>query len=404
MKLIYTLIIKLYGLSIIIISPFNKKAYLLKTGRKDWKLKLRNAIGNKNWDWFHCSSFGEFEDFRELIKLYKQNSKRKIILTFHSPSGFECFKNTTLADLVFYIPLDTPNNAKEFLDIVKPKIIVFSRSDLWFNFLKEIKKREIKSCLVGLSLTDESNFLKFPQNKLYKQCFNVFNLIFTQNAKTTKLLKDRFNIYSITIGNTRIDRVYNASLSRKEYSKIKSFKNNKFCVVVGSSLFKDEELILKAIQELKDYPIKWIIVPHEINHKKIDSYIEKNQNTFTKYSIYNKNKNHNVMFVDFIGGLKHIYQYGDLAFVGGGFDNIGIHNIIEPAVYGLPIVFGPNHRNYPEAISLINIGGAQIINNHFDLIDKINAIINENSSNQNIIDYVIKNKGASQKILSCILK
>jgi len=406
MIVIYNIVINLYGLAIWLIAPFNQKAKDLYIGRKNWQQDLKTSIKDFNWDWFHCSSYGEFEDIRELLTLFNNKKENKILLTFHSPSGYKYFKDTPLADKVMYIPLDTSKNAKIFISILKPKRVFFSRSDLWFNFLKEVKRNRINNYLIALSLTKQSRFAKWPQRKLYIACFSYFSQVYVQNDLTQMLLQKWFNKKSIICGNTRVDRVLNASLETKKYPKIEMFINNRFCVVVGSSLSKDETIILKAIENLKKDNVKWIIVPHDINNKQIRLYINANKEYFINYSNFQNYKNQNVLFIDFIGGLKHIYQYADLAFVGGGFDKIGIHNILEPAIYGVPILFGKNHRNYPEAIDLLKIGGATIINNHQELTDYIKLMLNketDNSIKQNVIDYVVKNKGGSELIYNNII-
>lgn len=410
MTILYSIFIYLFWGTIKFLSFFHPKAKLWIDGRTNWKQKLnQHNFKNNIWVWFHCSSFGEFEDFRELLILYREKYQtKKIILTFSSPSGYVAFKNIDFADLVFYMPLDTKSNARFFLSKIKPQLVVFSRSELWFNFLSVIKERKINSVLVSLSLVEKSSFLKFPQKYLYKKCLKSFTKIYCQNKKTKVLLSKSFGIENTLItGNTRIDRIVKSFNNFQEYNDIEKFINNDFCVIVGSSLEKDEKIILSVIESFKNEPIKWLIVPHEINQTKIDLVINKNPSKFIKYSKLGFNKsNANVMYVDFVGGLKYLYKYANFAVVGGGFNKIGIHNIIEPAIFGLEIAFGPNHRNYQEALDLIDLKGASIFNNTKELIALIENHRKRNNLNLNkrIKNYVISNKGASEKILNDLTK
>lgn len=409
MKLLYNLSIRFYWIAIKLASFGNPKAKAWIEGRKNWHLKLSNQIDkNNDWIWVHCASVGEYEDCAELIAGMKTNMPScKILLTFFSPSGMNEVVDKGVVDLIMFIPFDTKENAKRFLNTVEPMFILFSRSELWYNLLIEIKKRIVPVYLISILLTQESKFLKWPQCKLYKRCFEVFTKIYCQNHTTKKLLNDNFKIETtMVIGNSRIDRIYNA-MNETEYKGISDFVGDSFCVISGSCLDIDEKMILFAIDQFKDLNIKWIIVPHEINENRILYTINKNESSYIAFSnISQRTENHNVLYIDFVGGLKHLYRYANVAIIGGGFNKIGIHNIIEPTFYGVPTAFGPNHRGYQEAIELLDLGYSTIYRNQFEL----QAIIQhyygsppDPEIKRCIKDYGFRKLGATKKIITDIL-
>ncbi len=365
----YSIIIYFYNFIILFLSPFNKKAKRWITGRKKWESELEKKINKgENWIWFHCSSLGEFEDSCEIFfKIRKENPTKRTILTVFSPSAFEVLKQSYLFDVITYLPLDTKSNAKAFIEIVKPELVLFSRSELWLNILTEVQARKIPLFLISLKLNDTSNFIKWPLRNFYRRCFNTFNIIYCQNSETQKILNSYFKIPNTLItGNTRFERVYNQSLSKEAFPDIEKFVLDSLVIVLGSCLPKDERIFLKIYDSLKGLKLKWIIVPHEIERSIIARKMD------PKYSIqYSKinelNKFHDILIIDSVGILKHVYQYANFALIGGGFDKIGIHNIIEPAVHGIQIAFGPNHRSYDEAIQLLDLGGAVIYKNSEEL-------------------------------------
>ncbi|MDD5569556.1 MAG: glycosyltransferase N-terminal domain-containing protein [Bacteroidales bacterium] len=409
MILLYNFIIKIYYSLIFISSFFNKKARLWISGRKNWIEILKQKRKFKdNWIWFHCSSLGEYEDCCEIFnKIKNENPQKKTLLTFFSPSGFEVLKRSNNYDLVLYLPLDTPNNSKQFLEILQPQSVFFSRSELWLNYIVEIKKRNIPLFLLSLLLNKKSNFLKWPANLIYKECFAKFDHIYCQNEITKQILENKFKNKNTSVtGNTRFDRAYNETKNFKELKYINDFVQDNFVVVAGSCLPKDEINILKICKKFESNKIKWIIVPHYINERNLNKITNKNQNKIIRYSnILNLNANHSILYVDCVGILKYIYKYCNIAVIGGGFNKCGIHNIIEPSVYGLKTTFGPNHNNFPEAIDLIKIGGAVI---HCNSMDLYSIIVNELESKNDfetknkIISYVQSNVGGSIKIVESI--
>jgi 3-deoxy-D-manno-octulosonic-acid transferase len=403
----YSIIIRLYYYIILFASPFNKKAKQWITGRKNWESELAKKIEKgENWIWFHCSSLGEFEDCCEIFfKMQKNFPSKKTILTVFSPSAFEVLKQSGLFDVISYLPLDTKANAKAFVDIVKPELVLFSRSELWLNILLEVQERAIPIFLISLKLSTKSNFIKWPFNIIYVHCFRTFNIIFCQNAETQQLLHSYFNISnSLITGNTRFERVNNESQTKATFPDIEKFVSDRVVIVMGSCLPKDERIFLEIYDSLRKLRIKWIIVPHEIEKSIISR--KMNSKSIILYSnIKELNKFHDILIIDSVGILKHVYRYANFALIGGGFDKIGIHNIIEPAVHGVQMAFGPNHKNYEEAIQLLNLSGASVYKDSVELIGLIKSKL-LNPANlvlrENMKQYVKANTLNNSKIIDSI--
>lgn len=407
MNRFYSIIIYFYNFIILCLSPFNNKAKRWINGRKKWESELGKKIEKgENWIWFHCSSLGEFEDSCEIFfKIQNENPTKKTILTVFSPSAFEVLKHSGLFNVISYLPIDTKTNAKTFIEIVNPELVLFSRSELWLNFLLEVRAREIPLFLISLKLNNTSNFVKWPLRLFYRKCFNAFNIIYCQNSETQKLLNSNFSISNTLItGNTRFERVYNQSLSKETFPDIEKFVLDSLVIVIGSCLPKDERIFLQIYNDLKGLNLKWIIVPHEIEKAII---VRKMNSKFTiLYSnIKELNEFHDTLIIDSVGILKHVYRYANFALIGGGFDKVGIHNIIEPAVHGIQIAFGPNHKNYDEAIQLLNLGGAFVYKDSKELKGLIKSKL-FNPENlvlkENIKHFVKANTLNSSKIIDSI--
>lgn len=374
MQSIYFLILQIYKLFIRLASLSNRKAAVWIKGRKNWEVQLSGHIKkNESWIWFHCASLGEFEDACEVFFNLKQSfSAKKTILTVFSPSAFEALKSTKYFDLIFYLPLDTPGNSKKFISLLKPEFAVFSRSELWFNFLHALSQKNIPTFLVSLRLNNKSNFLKRPFKNWYRNCFNSFDFIFCQDSETKQLLDSKFSYKNtIVTGNTRIERIKNQSILKQKLTQIEEFTASNFVIVFGSSLAQEERIFYEIYPKLKAFNIKWIIVPHEPEKSSLHKMFA--ANNCILYSEMDKLiKIHDILIIDTVGLLKTVYKYANFAIIGGGFNRIGIHNIIEPAVYGVPMAFGPNHKNYPEALNLLKFGAAKIFTTSDELLKIIN--------------------------------
>lgn len=370
MRLIYNLSVFLYGLAIRIASPFHKKARLWTNGRKNWRKRLKNQIQpGQSWVWVHCASLGEFEQGRNLIELLRQEKPDlKILLTFFSPSGYEIRKNYQQADFVCYLPLDTPSNARAFLEIVHPSLAIFIKYEIWVNVILEAKKREIPLYLVSALVRENSGFFKSIFKGLYKDCFQSFTQIFTQNAESQSLLSQLSGNPNIEIGgDTRFDRVLAVRDHFEEVPGIPDFVKDSFTVVVGSSWPADEKLILQLYQRYQQENIRWIIAPHEIHHEKIQALIQQAPQQMLAYSgIKHLKDSHRLLWIDNIGMLSRLYHYGSIAYIGGGFGS-GIHNTLEAVVFGNPVIFGPKYQKFEEATELIKLASAHSISTYPEL-------------------------------------
>lgn len=314
---------------------------------------------SKKTIWFHCASLGEYEQGFPVFKALRSNYKDyTIVLSFFSPSGFENKKNTPIADAVVYLPLDTKKNSKKFIELLKPELIVFVKYDIWPNYLKEIKNRNLRAILISASFRDTQVYFK-NYGSFFKDALFAFEHIFTQND-TSKIILNSIGYNNVTVsGDTRFDRVIQQIKRNNTLDFVKAFKANKRCVVVGSSWPADEMLFINFINNTANTAVKYIVAPHNINNDKINSFISKLNVKTIRYSdrIDNTLEGYDVLVIDTIGLLSKIYSYADIAYVGGAMGKTGLHNILEPAVFGIPIIIGCNYQKFPEAQALINNGG-----------------------------------------------
>jgi 3-deoxy-D-manno-octulosonic-acid transferase len=357
----YELLIRLYFVFIRFAGLFNTKAALFSEGRRNWKEQLKKIPSGVVW--FHCSSLGEFEDGRIILEQFrKDHPQDKVLLTFFSPSGFEAKKNTALADHVLYLPADTAANADHFVEHLRPRLVLFVRNDIWPNYLQALKRREIPVVMLSFSLSANSAFLKKPQSRFYKKAFVCFDRIFVQNKKTAVLLEKEFSLSNVRVtGNMRINAICSLAAEAAPFPEISAFVGDAPCIICGSALAADEQMFLALRRKMQSSGIKWIITPHEIDRDRIVKYCNSDSGMIAYSGIASVTSEHDLLWIDNIGMLSRLYRYADLAFIGGGFDKIGIHNILEPAVYGCPVCFGPNHRSYEEAKDMLRYGGAEVV-------------------------------------------
>ena len=406
----YNIFLLLYRAGIGIASLWNNKAKLWVTGRKNIFEDLSSKLKTQNSKvvWFHCSSLGEFEQGRPVIENLRKHlasGETKFLLTFFSPSGFEIRKDYKGADWVFYLPLDSEKNAKRFFDIVHPSLVVFVKYDYWYYYLTECKKRSIPLLLVSGIFRPDQPFFKWYGN-LHRKMLNCFTHFFVQDKESYDLLKS-ITINDVTIaGDTRFDRVTEIAESFKPIDDIEKFCGNSQVLVAGST-WPDDEMILKEASA--NFPdLKIIIAPHEIHKEHIDqlSSIFPNSVLHSQLIAHSSQPmNSNVLIIDNIGMLSRLYYYATITYIGGGF-NKGIHNTIEAAVYGKPVLFGPNYKKFKEAIGLIETGGGVCINSGSELLAILQKFIdNKNElelSSKNSFDFVKQNKGATETILHYI--
>ena len=407
MRILYSIVIHLYISAIYIASHKSNKAKLWINGRKNTLNDLKEKCKDKkNIIWFHCASLGEFEQGRSLIELIKKEKPEyTILLTFFSPSGYEIRKNYPYADIISYLPADTCRNSNRFLEIVKPKFIFFVKYEYWFNYIHEAHKQHIPFYIISAILRKNQRFFKFYGFWFRKQLSKI-SYFFTQNEETKKLLKSIHITQCEVFGDTRFDTV--SELSPLIDSKIEKFIDNKQTFIAGSTWYADEKIIASFMNE---HDSKWIIAPHEIHQE----HLQQLQTLFSKYGclLYTdifENTNFadsKVLIINTIGLLKGIYHYGKVAYIGGGFGK-GIHNVLEAATFGKPIVFGPNYKHFREACDLIEKKAAFSIHNESDFSKIMNIFIQDSifieKASLTAKKYVEKQKGTSERIFSFVFK
>lgn len=407
MQFFYCILIRLYYLTILIVSPFNIKAKLWLKGRKNLFEKLKIALnGQSNIVWFHCASLGEFEQGRPVIEAYRVISpEHKILLTFFSPSGYEIRKNYNGANWIFYLPLDTKANAREFLNIVKPIKVIFVKYEFWQNFLKEINRNKVPVYLISAIFRKDQLFFKW-YGGWYRKLLNYFTHIFLQNEESYSLLNS-INIKHISIaGDTRFDRVYEIANNAKVIKEAVEFSAGHKIVVIGSAWPQDEEILIPFINKSSEQ-IKFIIAPHEISESALTKTEKNILVPVVRFSNVSKSdlKAARVLIIDNVGMLSSLYKYGKIAYVGGGFGK-GIHNILEAAVYGLPVIFGTNYQKFSEAVELISEKGAFSINSFNELEKCFNELFENDiycHNTSNISKKFVENRvGATRKIMEVI--
>ncbi len=414
MMFLYNLGIYTFVFGLKLAALFKPKAKLWINGRKNWEQQLIKNINELNLIdaiWFHCASLGEFEQGRPVIeKIKKQSPQQKIVLTFFSPSGYEVQKNYPLANLVMYLPADTPYNSKQFLTILKPKLAVFVKYEFWLNYLFQLKKQATPTYLISTVIKPHQLFFKW-YGGIFKKGLLSYTTIFTQDVYSLRLLKLLKINSGVLAGDTRFDRVLEICSSPKKIIEIENFTKNAFVIVAGSSWPKDEDYLITSYLNLKtkNENLKLIIAPHEIdknNIERLKNLLSKNNISYHLYSDNLTEYTHNVLVLNAIGFLSSVYQYGTVAVIGGGFNN-GIHNILEPTVYGLPVLFGPNYQKFNEAYQIIDLKAGFVFNNENELSHLLhNLIISETelkAASQLAKNYVHKNSGATAKIIDGML-
>ena len=401
-----------------IVALFSPKVKLFVNGRKEVFSILKNKINSSDKTiWFHAASLGEYEQGLPVIEKIKiQFPHHKIVVTFFSPSGFEVRKNNSVATATVYLPLDTKSNAKKFIKAINPEFVFFIKYEFWPNYLNELKKLNIKTYLISGIFRENQLFFKW-YGGFYRKALKSFDYFFVQNESSKILIQSiGFNNVKIS-GDTRFDRVVAILKRDNSLNFMEQFKNSStsldktITVVIGSSWPKDDEILINYINNAVE-KIKFIIAPHNIKSDQIaylKSHIKKPTILFSDIveSLHAPIlQNANVLIIDTIGILTKIYSYADIAYVGGGFGNPGVHNILEPATFGIPIIIGPNYSHFAEAVALVHQQGCVSISNQIELNDAFdNLIFNENIRHEKghiCSTFVQMNKGATEIILNHI--
>lgn len=408
MFFLYNLLISLAGSVLKIVALFSPKMKLFVDGRRSVFKELSDKIRSSDRTvWFHAASLGEYEQGLPVIEKIKEKYPgHKIVLTFFSPSGYEVRKKNAIADVTVYLPMDTIANAKKFLDLAHPEMAFFIKYEYWPNYLNELKKRKITTFLISGIFREKQMFFKW-YGGFYRQALDTFDHFFVQNIKSKELLLKLGKTNVTVSGDTRFDRV--AAILEKDNSLdfISEFKNDTLTIVVGSSWPKDENLLVDYINSTAN-PVKFIIAPHNI---KADQVLQLKNSISKKVVLLSEKDGKNlsdfdVFIIDTIGILTKIYSYADIAYVGGGFGNPGVHNILEPATFGIPIVIGPHFSHFAEATALVGNGGCLSVSNQKTLDEAFeNLIRNEDIRHEKgsiCSTFVQMNKNATAIILKQI--
>ncbi len=407
MSVLYSLSIKIYVFAVHLASLFDYKARKWIKGRKGWHEKLKAGTeGFEHTIWVHCASLGEFEQGRPLMEMIKEKIPGcNILLTFFSPSGYELRKSWPGADYICYLPADTRQNARLFVETVKPEKAIFIKYEFWNNYITEVSIRNIPLYLISGIFRENQHFFKW-YGGFFLRMLKKFTHIFVQDISSAKILNEA-GINNVTVaGDTRFDRVMKIAGSARNIPVIEEFAGNEKVLIAGSSWRKDEEIIAKYINASPGR-MKWIFAPHEINETNIARLEGSLKTSSVRFSEFSSEKAESrVLIIDNIGMLSSAYKYAYIAGIGGGFGK-GIHNILEAACWGVPTIFGPNHKKFREAIELLKAGGAFCFRNYHELNSILDKLLSDSDFHSKASltarNYVMNNTGATEKIFRSII-
>lgn len=407
MSLLYDLGLLIYHFGVWVASFGNDKAKKFLEGRKGVIEYISGKIDkNSQYVWVHAASLGEFEQGRPVIEQIKRlKPEYKTILTFFSPSGYEVRKNYEGADIVCYLPIDTSWGAKRFLDTVQPACAIFIKYEFWMNYIRGLKRRNIPTYIVSAIFREEQAFFKW-YGGWYRKVLHCFNHLFVQNQTSLYLLASVGVTNASLTGDTRFDRVADIAAKSKELPIVSAFKQGKKVIVAGSSWPKDEDILCAYFNEHPE--VKMILAPHEIHQSHLDSIVAKLKRPYAFYQGSSEEEvaKADCLIINCFGLLSSIYKYGEVAYIGGGF-GVGIHNTLEAAVYGMPVVFGPNYHKFQEAVDMVKRGAAFSIEGaeqYNPLMDKMltDGSSSLHSASEAAAAYVNENRGATTKIVEYI--
>lgn len=409
MSLIYSAVIFLYGFSIRVAAIFNTKAELMIKGRMavlrnlEFSLRQKRSKGSERLAWFHCASLGEFEQGRPLIETFrKHHPDYLILLTFHSPSGYEVRKAYPGADLIYYLPFDTRTNARRFVELVNPDLVFFIKYEFWYNYLHFIQKKSIPLFLVSGIFRADQHFFKW-YGSWARRILKGFDMLFVQNEYSREVL-GFVGVENVTVcGDTRFDRVLELKNDTSSFPVLEQFVSGEKVIVAGSTWEEDEEVLLSFFEgNTNDFRL--IIAPHEVHEAHILNLLSKCESDAQRYSSIQKagaDPDKRILIIDSIGILNKIYRYAEITYIGGGFGK-GIHNILEPASFNKPVIFGPRYTKFAEAVDLIHRGGAFSIKNESELTAVIAQLKNKSQYEKAASvcrDYISEKTGATYEIM-----
>ncbi len=412
MRFLYSLGIYLLSAALKVIAIFNPKIRLGVAGRKETFQVLEEDLApDLARMWFHCASLGEYEQGLPVFEaLKKRYPEHQIVLSFFSPSGYEHKKEGSIADVVVYLPLDTPANAQHFVKLVAPDICVFTKYDLWPNFLRALRGSTSSCYLISALFRPSQPYFKWYGGMMRKG-LSTFTHIFTQNKESEQLLNS-IGLTSVShAGDTRFDRVYAQLQMNNSLPFLETFKNEQRTVLFGSSWAEDEALFMSFINEHSFKDLKFIIAPHEVTERttlRLKKKINRPMVTYSQLDSVNDQdlKAAEVFIMDTIGYLSKAYSYGDIAYVGGAAGHTGLHNILEPAVFGIPVFIGQNYQRFPEAVALVELGGVCSVSSSLDFNAELTNLLVDQSKIDHMgsinFKFIEERSGAVEKIMSVI--
>ncbi len=407
MHFLYNLSIKAYALAIKLISLSNPKAKRFTDGRKDWLKELPQKIsGLNNIIWFHAASLGELEQGLPIIKEAQQSLKKhSFLITFFSSSGYDNFKDPSLADAIAYLPIDTPPNARRFIDIVKPELAFFIKYEIWPNYFLELKKRSIPLIVAPAVFRANQVYFRGPAKTFFKQVLQCVSCFLVQNEASADLLRQSGIQQLKVCGDTRFDRIKEIADTPFDDSLIEEFIKNSFTIIAGSTWPADEKLLKDVIGSL--IHVKWILAPHQVDESHIQKILQLiGEDICLRYSKGpSLNKNARVLIIEKIGILSRLYRYGKIAYVGGGFTN-GVHSTVEPVGYGLPVLFGPSHSAFVEPSEMMKREIGFVVNKPEEMLQKIKSFLDNRAYLKDVSakakEYAISKVGCVEIILTAI--
>ena len=402
----YNFVIYIYLFAVKLVSLFNPKVKLMVKGHSEVFDILKSKIEkDKKYIWFHAASLGEFEQGRPLMeRIRRQYPEYKILLTFFSPSGYEVRKNYQGADVICYLPFDTPRNARRFVKLANPCMAFFIKYEFWQNYLKNLQKHHVPTYSVSSIFRKNQVFFRWYGGKYFK-VLTRFTHLFVQN-KVSKELLATLNIRNVdVVGDTRFDRVIEIFEQAKQLPLVEQFKKNSMVMVAGSSWQPDEDIFIRYFNEHPE--MKLIIAPHVIGESHLTEIIGKLKRPYVRYTQATPEnvEQADCLIIDCFGLLSSIYRYGEIAYVGGGF-GVGIHNVLEAAVSGIPVLFGPNNLRFQEARQLLETKGCFEIHNYEEFKEKMDRLMTDapylEKCGKLSGDYVKQHAGASDKVMKAV--
>lgn len=402
MKFLYDIFIYLFDAVLPLLGIFSDKMKLFVEGRQNLTEELIEIPPKqKKRIWLHTASLGEYEQAVPIIEKLKNDYE--IIITFFSPSGYEIKKNNPYAVFTSYLPIDTTKNVREFISLVQPDVVLFIKYEIWPNFLHLLSQKHIPTYLVSAAFR-ENQFIFKPLGRFLRKALTQFKHLFVQDQKSLEILQQHHILHASISGDTRFDRVNDQLQIDHQLDFIETFVDDKLCVVCGSTWTEDHEALVSFINACNEN-VKFIIAPHEIKAEKIEHLKKDIQKPVVLYSEYTETslKQASVFLINTIGLLTKIYAYADIAYVGGAMGSTGLHNILEPATYGKPIIIGPNHEKFPEAKKLENLNGLFVVNDKETLKSALDQLIDNKNlrkeMGENSKQFVLDNVGATDLII-----